>query len=162
MRFVLISFAVIIALIGVIWIIGLALPATRQGQAQGSIAAPPAAILAVIRAVEEQPSWRGDVASVTRTMTGWTETTARGQVIAFIPDVMTQDLIRLRFTSNAGFSGTWQAQLRAEGDKTHITLEERVTIPAPFGRILSRLFFNPEHFATTYLAELKTRVETMP
>jgi hypothetical protein len=159
MRFMTISAASFIALIGVIWLIGLTLPATRVGSIEGRIAVPPAAILEVIRAVEDQPQWRADVAKVIRTAEGWTETTTRGQVIAFTPDEMTEQRIRLRFASDAGFSGTWAADLRADGGETIISIEERVEIPSPFGRIFSRLFFNPQNFATTYLAELTARVE---
>ncbi len=159
MRTLTISAVVIIALIGVIWLVGMLLPATRVGRIEGRIAAPPAAILATIRAVEDQPQWRADVAGVARMGEGWSETTKRGQVISFTPDEMTEQRIRLRFASQAGFSGVWQADLRAEGGGTIISIEERVTTPSAFGRIMSRLFFNPEHFATTYLAELTARVE---
>ena len=67
--------------------------------------------------------------------------------------------IRLRFASQAGFGGTWEANLRAEEGKTIIAIEEKVTISSPLGRIFSRLFFDPQKFATTYLAELTSRVE---
>jgi hypothetical protein len=159
MRFLTIFAAAIIALISVIWLIGMMLPTARVARIEGRVAAPPAAILATIRAVEDQPQWRADVARVARTPEGWTETTKRGQVIAFTPEEMTEQRIRLRFASQAGFSGVWQADLRAEGGGTIISIEERVTTPSAFGRIMSRLFFNPQHFATTYLAELTARVE---
>ena len=159
MRFLTISAAVIIALIGVIWLIGMMLPATRMGRVEGRINAQPAAILATIRAVEDQPQWRADVAGVARTAEGWTETTMRGQVTSFTPEELTVQRIRLRFASQAGFGGTWEANLRAEEGKTIIAIEEKVTISSPLGRIFSRLFFDPQKFATTYLAELTSRVE---
>lgn len=159
MRILTISAVVIISLIGVVWLVGMMLPATRVGRIEGRIAAPPAAILATIRAVEVQPQWRADVAGVARIGEGWSETTKRGQVITFTPDEMTEQRIRLRFSSDAGFSGTWAADMRADGAGTIITIEETVTIPSPLGRILSRLFFDPQKFATTYLAELTAKLE---
>jgi hypothetical protein len=159
MRFLTISAVVIIALIGAVWLIGMILPATRVGRIEGRINAPPAAILATIRAVEGQPQWRADVAGVARMGEGWSETTKRGQVISFTPEEMTEQRIRLRFAADAGFGGTWAADLRADGAGTIITIAETVTIPSPIGRIFSRLFFNPQDFATTYLAELTARVE---
>lgn len=159
MRFLAISAVGMIALIGAVWLVGMMLPATRVGRIEGRIAAPPAAILATIRAVEDQPQWRADVARVARTGAGWFETTKRGQVITFTPEEMTEQRIRLRFASDAGFGGLWQADLRADGAGTIITIAETVTIPSPIGRIFSRIFFNPQEFATTYLAELTARVE---
>lgn len=159
MKHLTISVAAVIALISVIWLIGMMLPATRVARIEGRMTAPPAAILATIRAVEDQPQWRADVAEVTGTAKGWTETTHRGHVIDFTPEVMTQQRIRLRFASNAGFGGTWAADLRAERGETIIAITETVTTPSVFGRIMSRLFFNPQNFATKYLADLTARVE---
>jgi hypothetical protein len=135
------------------------LPTARVARIEGRVAAPPAAILATIRAVEDQPKWRADVARVARTPEGWTETTKRGQAIAFTPEEMTEQRIRLRFASDAGFGGLWQADLRGDGAGTIITIVETATIPSPIGRIFSRIFFNPQKFATTYLAELAASVE---
>lgn len=157
MRLLTIFVTVIIATMAAIWLIGLAMPATRVGKAEGVIPARPATILEIIRAAEAQPDWRADVAAVTRTDDGWIETTTRGQTIIFTPEIMSEQVIRLRFTSKAGFSGIWEAKLQADGAQTNISIEETVTTPSPLGRILSRLFFNPQAFATTYLAALKAR-----
>jgi hypothetical protein len=40
-----------------------------------------------------------------------------------------------------------------------ITATEEVTVKSPLGRILSRLFFNPEEFAAIYLKELCSEAE---
>jgi hypothetical protein len=53
----------------------------------------------------------------------------------------------------------WEAVLTPEGESTRIAVLERATVPSPLGRVLARLFFDPEEFATTYLAALKARVE---
>jgi hypothetical protein len=70
-----------------------------------------------------------------------------------------EERIRLRFASDAGYAGVWEAVLTPEGEGTRIAVVERAEIPAPLGRILARLFFDPETFATMYLAALKARVE---
>jgi len=36
---------------------------------------------------------------------------------------------------------------------------ERAEVPSPPGRILARIFFDPDAFATDYLAALKARSE---
>lgn len=153
--FVLVLLALLaIAVVGV----GFLLPAQREGRAETVIAATPARILSVIADVEAQPEWRSGVTSVARSADGWVETTSRDETITFTPEEMTEARIRLHFAGQA-YSGTWNAVLVPEGTGTRITVTEAVVVPGPIARILSRLRFVPEAFATTYLAELKARSE---
>lgn len=155
-----IGFGLVLALMaGLVFLAGWLLPPTREGRSATVIAAPPARIAAVIADVEAQVDWRTGIAAVERTADGWTEVTARGERISFVTEEMGESRIRLRFASDAGYSGTWEAVLTPEGAGTRIAVVERATVPSPLGRILARLFFDPEAFATTYLAALKARVE---
>lgn len=137
---------------------GRLLPATREGRAETIVRAPPDQVLAVVADVEAQPQWR-DVGTVTRTEDGWAEVTARGERITFAAEEMTEQRIRLRFSSDAGYQGEWLAVLEPVTDGTRVTVVERVTVPSPLGRIISRILFDPTAFATTYLSDLKARVE---
>jgi hypothetical protein len=150
MRILFLFLADVALLATLVLLTGWLLPATREGRAETTIAAPPDQVLAVIADVESQPEWR-DVGTVTRTQTGWFEVTARGERIDFVSEEMSVQGIRLRFTSDAGYSGEWQARLEP--------VVERATVPSPVGRIMARLLFDPAEFATTYLDALKTRVE---
>ena len=158
MRILILIVAALLVLAAAILLAGWFLPATREGRAETVIAAPPDRILAVIAAVEAQPEWRA-IGAVTLTPTGWEEVTPRGERIAFVAEEMTAARIRLRFTSDVGYSGTWEAVLEPVAGGTRIAVVERATVPSPFGRILSRLMFSPGAFATTYLGALKARVE---
>lgn len=162
MRYVILALATIAVLGIVLFLIGAMLPATREGRAEIGIAAPPARILAVIRDYQAQPDWRDGIAKVLPKGAGWVEITKLGDEIAFTPETMSEQEILLRFTATTGFSGTWQAKLVEEGGETRIMVVETVTIPTPLGRIISLLVFNPEDFATTYLAALKARAEGTP
>ena len=159
MRFLVWVGAVLVLLAGLVVLAGWLLPATREGRAEVVIAAKPAQIVEVIADVEAQVAWREGISSVERTADGWVEVTARGERISFMTEEMGEARIRLRFSSDAGYSGTWEAVLVPEGEGTRIAVVERAEIPSPLGRILARLFFDPEAFATTYLAALKARVE---
>lgn len=152
------SLCVLALLAGLVVLAGVLLPATREGRAQTVIAAPPERVLAVIADVESQPGWR-DVASVTRTSEGWVEVTARGERISFVAEEMSTARVRLRFSSGAGYSGEWQADLQPVEGGTRIAVVERATVPSPPGRIIARLMFDPTAFAAGYLAALKARVE---
>lgn len=146
---------------GLALLVGWMLPATREGRAEVVIAAPASRIVAVIEDVEAQSQWRDGIAAVEWTADGWVEVTARGERIAFVVEEMGGARVRLRFASDAGYSGEWEAVLTPNGDGTRVAVVERAVVPSPIGRILARLFFDPEAFATTYLAALKARVEGM-
>jgi hypothetical protein len=159
MRVLMWSVAAFVLFLGVVFLVGLLLPATREGRAEVVIAAPAARIVAVIAEVEAQPEWRAGVAAVERTGDGWVEITARGERISFVAEEMGAARVQLRFGSDAGYSGTWEAVLAPEGEGTRVSVVERAVVPQPLGRILARLFFDPEAFATSYLEALKARVE---
>jgi hypothetical protein len=158
LRILIWSLSVVALLAGMVVLTGALLPATREGRAETVIMAPPERVLAVIADVEAQPEWR-QVGSVTRTRDGWVEVTGRGERISFVAEEMTTALVRLRFSSDAGYSGEWQALLRPTAGGTRIAVVERATVPSPLGRIVARLLFDPTAFATVYLAALKARVE---
>jgi uncharacterized protein YndB with AHSA1/START domain len=159
MRILLLLLAVFLLLPAAMWAVGSLLPVVREGQAETTIDAPPDRVLAVIAAVEDQPRWRSGVAAVERTPEGWVEVTERGERIVFVADEMTEARIRLRFSSDAGYAGSWEAVLTPEGQGTRIVATERAEIPSPLRRLVARLMFDPEAFATTYLRELKSESE---
>ena len=159
MRFLIWVLVALLVLAGLVVLLGWLLPATREGRAEVVIDASPARILAVIADVEAQAEWREGIAAVERTAEGWVEVTARGERISFVAEEMGEVRVRLRFASDAGYSGLWEAVLVPEGARTRVSVVERAEVPSPLGRILARAFFDPEAFASTYLAALKTRVE---
>ncbi len=144
---------------GGVILFGWLLPPAREGRAETVIAAPPERVLAVIAAVEAQTAWRRGIERVTRTKEGWEEVTERGETIRFVAEEMNVERVKLRFVSDNGYTGSWVAQLSAEGDGTRIRVTERSQIRSPIGRIIARLFFDPESFATNYLAALKAQSE---
>jgi hypothetical protein len=156
---ILVLFLCTIALFTALLILaGLLLPATREGRAQTLIAASPNQILSVIADVESQPEWR-EVKSVSRNASGWVEVPVRGERISFVAEDITPTRVRLRFSSEAGLSGTWEAAMEQVPGGTRVEIVERTTVPSPIGRIVARLLFDPTSFAEEYLAALKARTE---
>ena len=158
MRSLVFFLALVALLVVALLVIGWFLPQTREGRAETVIAAAPEQVMAVIADVERQPEWRR-LGRVTRTATGWSEVTARGEVIDFVAEDMTRERIVLRFSSDAGYTGEWSAWLEPVPRGTRIAVVERATIPSPIRRIVARVLFNPTAFANDYLAALKARVE---
>jgi hypothetical protein len=159
MRFMIWSVAGGLLLVGAVWSVGWLLPPGREGRAEVVIDVAPARVLEVIEAVALQPEWRAGIATVMPRPDGWTEVTARGGRITFVAGQADESQVRLSFSSDAGYAGTWDATLTAEGKGTRIAVVERAEVPSPLGRILARIFFDPDAFAADYLAALKARSE---
>ena len=159
MRFVIWSVTGGLLLVGTVFAVGWLLPPGREGRAEVVIDAAPKRVLEVIQAVESQPEWRAGIATVMPGPDGWVEVTARGERITFVAEQADESQVRLRFSSDAGYAGTWEATLTPEGKGTRIAVVERAEVPSPPGRILARIFFDPDAFATAYLAALKARSE---
>ena len=150
-----------LALLGLgIVLVGFALPATREGAASRVIAANPELVRRTILDAESQPAWRPRVAAVVRrSADAWTETTVDGETIAFRRLASADEDIRLAFESTRGYSGEWRGRISAaSGGGARLDVVERATTPAPVGRILSRLFFDPAAFAAAYLDDLAREV----
>ncbi|MGL4239303.1 SRPBCC family protein [Tabrizicola sp.] len=149
----------LVGLAALVFLAGWMMPATREGRAELVIAAPPEAVLAVLQDVEAQAEWRPEIESVQRSGDGWIEVTTSGERISLFVEEMTLERVRFRFISRWGYSGEWEAVLEPVEGGTRIAVVERATVPSAFGRVISRLMFDPEEFAATYLAALKARVE---
>lgn len=149
----------IIGLAALVFVAGLSLPPTREGRADMEIAAPPELVAAVITDVARQPQWRDGIASVEVDGDGWVETTTRGEVIRFAWTRREALTLALTFRSDAGYHGTWQADLQPQATGTRVTVVERATIDNPLGRIIARLLFDPQAFAARYLQALKIEAE---
>jgi hypothetical protein len=132
---------------------------TREGRANILVNATPNQIVGVLQDVKAQSNWREDVAEVTISQNGWTETTARGQKIDFRWKVLTPQRAELAFSSQAGFSGNWMAEFQQTPQGTEISVIETATIENPFARLMFRIFFDPAAFSKAYLGALKAEVE---
>ena len=137
-------------------LVGFMLPATRTGKVDRVVEATPAQLTAVILDRASQPTWRLDLRKVEmQATTSWTETTQRGEVIAFELTRQELNLLQMRFESSYGYQGQWEGRLvPTPSGGTHIFVTEQATTPSPIGRIFARLFFNPEAFANAYFDAL--------
>ncbi len=143
-----------------LWLLGVSLPETREATLSRTVQAPPALVRATLVDIGSQPAWRAGVKAVEGTLDqGWTELTEAGERIQFQMLEATETRIVLSFDSARGYSGEWQAELVLAADgATALSVRERATTPSPWGRLLARLLFNPEAFASTYLDELEAEL----
>jgi hypothetical protein len=107
--------------------------------------------------VESQARWRKGLATVQRSneSSGWIERTQQGEEITFSLIDANEKSVSISFVSDRGYSGNWSADFPQQSStRTMVTAKEEVTVESPIGRVISRLVFNPEEFASTYLDEL--------
>ncbi|MFN4274081.1 MAG: hypothetical protein ACK4F5_14825 [Aliihoeflea sp.] len=160
MNIILLSTGAILLAVLAVFGIGLALPDTRTGTSSRVIDVPAYILRAVILDVEGQPRWRSGIVAVERTSSGWIETTARGERIHFQLSEQREDHIGMMFSSSYGYHGRWNGRLTELDDGSSLLeVTEQATTPSPIGRIFSRLFFDPEAYATAYLVELWAEAE---
>ncbi len=92
------------SLAALVVLVGFMLPATRTGKVDRVVEVTPAQLNAVILDRASQPTWRPELAKVEmQSTTSWTETTQRGQVIAFELTRQDVNLLQMRFESSYGY-----------------------------------------------------------
>lgn len=149
----------LLALLSLMVVIGGSLlPQVRQGTSERMLPASPALVAATLLDVGRQPDWRAGIAAVDVTPDGWTERTDRGETISFRITQRSDELIEMTFESSRGYHGSWKGELLGREEGTLLRVTETAMTPSPTGRILSRLFFDPEAYARDYLDALAIEI----
>jgi hypothetical protein len=139
---------------------GYLLPTIRQGTSSRTVDASPELVRSTILDIDGQSAWRANVSAIENAGDGtWTEVTRDGERIEFRILSKSATAISLGFASTRGYTGRWDADIATSpSGGTELTVREQSTVRSPIGRILSRLFFDPEAFARTYLDELDAEI----
>lgn len=157
MKFLLYVLIVPAAIFVGVYTLGYTLAPVRSGTSSMACDASAKDLLATMLDVESQPTWRKGLASVQRTnkASGWVEKTHQGEETNFSLIDANDRSVSMSFVSDRGYSGKWRAELVPQSTtRTKITAKEEVTVESPIGRVVSRLLFDPEEFASSYLSEL--------
>lgn len=156
MGYVVYALAAVLVLLGTAWGYGTWLPRERQGSAAAICGSTPEVLHRTLTDVEGQTDWRSKVKLVEVLPDGsWIETQTSGETIRFEWMEIGQSQARMRFSSAAGYKGVWVGSWNAiDPTRTEIQVTETVVIDNPLMRVASRLMFDPEEFAKSYLDEL--------
>ena len=153
-----IAFGAILFLIVCIWIYGANLPENKKVTVSKEIKAPADEIWAVMTDWAAQPEWRDDVKSVkVIDRQTFIEYPKRGPEIHFKVARLEPSRF-LELTLTGPFNGTYQVTLSEKDGITRVKEEYSLHYLSPFGRILSKVFFDIEEFAEDYLSKLEQRV----
>ena len=164
MRRVLWVVGVVVVLLATVLIVGMLLPRQHTVTETRTVAGDPERVWAVITAVEDFPSWRGDVdrVEVLSERQGdktWSEHSSSGPMTYRV----TESTPFHRWTveiadEDLGFGGTWTWELVARPPSTVITLTEQGEVHNPFLRFVSHFFMDEQETITRYLDALESRM----
>lgn len=133
---------------------GWLLEPTQEVALSVNVAGTPAEVYRLVS--DPRQPWRSSLARVTvHDSVTWTEQPRRGAPIRFVLTAADPGRrFAVSFASNS-FSGAWDGRFEALGvDSTRLTFIEQVTVPSPWLRSISRLFFGPERAMQKYTTEL--------
>mgnify|MGYP001810702174 CR=1 FL=1 len=106
--------------------------------------------------------WRTDLQRVeVRDRSSWVEVPSHGAPVSFRRTVADEGRRFAVSFSGEGFHGTWDGRFEpAAPGRSRLTFTESVTVPSPWLRPLSRLFFGPDRAMRRYVADLEQAVRS--
>ena len=165
MRYVLVGLGALVAIVGVIAVVGWSLPVRHRASAERTYRASPTDLFALINDVDGFPSWR---AEVRRTETlpeqnghrRWVETTKNGPPITYVVEQMIPDQLLVGRIANTDlpFGGSWTYELRPVGHgATSLRITENGEVYNPIFRFVSRFVMGHDATITQYLTSVEKR-----
>ena len=154
----------LILAVGIMAIVGLALPKGHRVSRTVRLAADPAKVFATISDFKRAPEWRPDVKKIAVDGDGGPGTIVREEssmgTIPFRVETLTPPsrMVMRIADPNLGFGGTWTYELQPQDTGTSLTITEDGEVTNPFFRVMQKFFFSPYKSIDSYLANLKRRL----
>lgn len=150
----------LLAIIAIIFIIGLLLPSKREFVKHAELKSPPEKIFHVVTAVEDQTSWRNDVQKIKIIGPNtWTEIPKKGISITFrIRQKVENRLFEIEIIEPKSFNGSWIGTFEETTTGTKVVFREVVVIKNPFFRVWSSIFLDLDKVMEVYISNLKTKL----
>ncbi len=150
----------ILAVVALIFIVGLFIPKQREFVKQSEFKSPPEKVFEVVTDFKNQVSWRGDVQEIKVIDSNtWTETPKRGTPITFkIKRQVENKLLEIEIIEPKSFNGYWVGTFEPTPSGTKVIFKEVVVIENPFFRALSSIFVDLEKTMEIYMNNLTTKL----
>jgi uncharacterized protein YndB with AHSA1/START domain len=159
----LIAVGVLGALVGLVTLVGYALPVAHVASRTASFAQPADRVYLTLTEVQNYPQWRTDVKSVEDLSTGpgrrWREHGSNGEITFEVVETQPPARLVTRIADpDLPFGGTWTYELTSDGNGTRLTIIEHGEVYNPVFRFMSRFVFGHTATIDQFLADLKKRV----
>ena len=164
LKWALITFLALVAVVLVVAVIGVLLPKGHRASRTATLAAPPAVVFGVITDFARAPEWRRDVTQV-----DVMPDDGRGRMIrehgsqGVVPyrvevfEPPSRLVMRIADPS-LPYGGSWTYELRPNGAGTSLTITEDGEVYNPIFRFMQKVFFSPYASLDAYIENLKKRL----
>lgn len=165
MKWLLIVFGFLVAVVVIVTVTGMTLPQSHVATRSAHLSAAPDKVWSIVTAPQAYPSWRSDVASV-QMLSGpesgklsWREVSADGNKLAF-DATLEAPLHFVTVIADKGipFGGSWDYRIESEGTGSRITITENGEVYNPIFRFVSRFVLGHTATLDKYLTALASKV----
>jgi uncharacterized protein YndB with AHSA1/START domain len=132
---------VLVAIVGVIAVVGYFLPVGHEASRSAELSAPPERVFALISDLENYRSW-------------WPEAEVKVAVVERVPPTR----FVTRIVDETAFGGTWTMEITPTPSGSRLTITERGEIYNPVFRALARFVFGYEGTIASCLAAAQRRL----
>ena len=162
LRKLLIALGILVALVGLVTLIGYSLPVAHTASRTASLTQPADRVYVALTDVQSYPQWRSDVKSVEDLAASprrWREHGSNGDLTFEVVEANPPGRLVTRIADrDLPFGGTWTYELTPEGDGTRLTITEDGEVYNPIFRFMSRFVFGHTATMDQFLSDLKKRV----
>lgn len=151
---------IVTSIVALVFLIGLFLPATKEHVITAQFKASPESVFETVTNVQQQTSWRSDLKDIQLLSPDkWTEIPKRGNPITFqVLSKIQNERFEIAIVETSGFHGQWIGTFEKSVQGTKVEFKEVITVPNPFFRVISALFFDLDKTMELYMANLRTHL----
>ncbi len=166
LRFALRAFLVLLAIIGIVLLVGYALPVSHVAAMDATLPVSPERVFAALTDVEAFPRWRSDVERVEVLSRDphvtWREHGSDPITFEEVERAAPTRLVTRIADPSLPFGGTWTYALSRDGAGTRLTITERGEVYNPIFRFMSRFVFGHTATMDRFVADLRSHLDSQP
>lgn len=162
MKWIWVSVAVIVAIVGAVTLIGLLLPRDHVASTRTLVNASIDSVWNALVDVEDYPRWRPEVRAVAvlskEGALRWREQTSDGDITFERVEEQQPRRLGARIADETlPFGGTWTYELAPDAERTSVTITERGYVTNPLFRFMARFVFGHHRTQESFLRALGRR-----
>ena len=164
MRYLLISVAVLGAIVLIVLLVGWSLPVQHRASGEATLKSSPQAVYQLITDVDRFPQWRSSVKSAELLPDSggkkrFREVGGDGTILYEVDNAVPgQRLVTRIADKSLPFGGSWTYELIPRGDSTTLRITEDGEVYNPIFRFVSRFVFGHTATIEKYLADVRRAV----
>jgi len=165
MRYLLVTAAVLVAVIVIVFLVGWSLPVKHTATGEATFKSSPDSLYQLISDVDRFPQWRSSVKSVERLSDSagkkrFREVGSDGTILYEVDSAVPGQRLATRIADKSlPFGGSWTHELIPHGDSTTLRITENGEVYNPIFRFVSRFVFGHSATIEKYLADVRRHVE---